>query len=329
MKRILLILLTILAWLGVSQAGPLPAVETEHYRIEYTDGQAGMAKRLAGEIEAWHTRIYAELGAEPSSPATIAVAANEAEMFALVAERQKGSHPPEWAAGLAYPRDRNIYVHAGVPAEELLTTVQHEISHLAMGAAAGAGRVPIWFSEGVAVRQSEPLALERMWLLTEAALMDRLLPLSALERGYPKGAARAGVGYAQSVHFVGYLIREHGAGRFRTLMQTLARGEDPFGEVVADVYGVPLAAIEAEWRQSLNFWWGWIPVVFAGTFGWVLLGLLAVYGWRRRRREQARRMHDMAGREAVDMAEDVEIAHDLRPPSRAHDPYEGRPPSIH
>jgi hypothetical protein len=216
-----------------------------------------------------------------------------------------------------------------VPAEELLTTAQHEISHVALGSLAGPGRTPIWFSEGLAIRQSEPVAFERIWLMTEAALVDRLLPLSALDSAYPPGGGRIGVGYAQSVHFVGFLATRYGDARFKAFIRALGSRAEPFEAVLAEVYGQPLAALEAEWREGLTFWWGWIPVVVVGTSFWVILGGLLVFAWRRRRREQASRMRTLAGLEAVDMAEDIEIAHDLRPSRDTHDPYQGRPPSIH
>lgn len=331
-------LVLVFAWGASADAEPatwdLGRVETEHYTLEHAEGLAPAARRLAQDIEAWHTRIYAELGADASTHATISVLHDEREMFALVADRQPGSRPPEWAAGLAFPQSRTIYLRADTPMSELLVTTQHEISHVALGEAAGPGRVPIWFTEGVAIRQSEPLAIDRIWLLTEASLADRLLPLDDLVRGFPVNGQRAGVAYAQSVHFIGFLISKMGAPRFQALLAGLretAHGGAPvpFQAVVAETYGRPLATIEAEWRDSLSFWWGWIPVVFAGASFWFLLGVVLVAAWRKRRREQARRMRDLAGLEAVDMAEDIEIAHDLRPPPRAHDPYHGRPPSVH
>lgn len=313
---------------------PLEATDTAHYRIEYGPGLAPAARTLAHRVEEWHARIYAELGADPADHTDIAIMGDERDMFDLVAQRQSGSRPPEWASGLAFPGSRTIYLRANIPADELATTAQHEISHIAMGEAAGPGRVPVWFTEGVSIRQSEPLAVDRIWLLTEAALADRLLPLDQLTRGFPANGNRAGVAYAQSVHFIGFLFSHYGADRFRGLMNGLresarANPPVPFQAVVADVYGQPLGMIEAQWRESLNFWWGWIPIVFAGASFWVLAGLLLYGAFRKRRREQARRMHDLAGLEAVDMAEDVEISHNLRPPPKMHDPYDGRPPSIH
>ncbi len=305
-------------------------LETPHYRLEYAPSVAGQAHRLVESLEVWHARIYAELGAEAQGTTTISLMPDERDMFAAVSRRHPGSRPPEWASGLAFPARRSIFLRGDVSAEELIKTTQHEISHVALGSVPRGGpHVPIWFNEGVAIRQSEPVAFERIWMMTEAALVDQLLPLSELDRAYPKGGGRVGVGYAQSVHFVGYLISHYGEARFHALVRGLGAPGARFEAVAEQVYGRPLTGIEAEWRDSLSFWWGWIPVVALGASMWVLMGLLMVWAWRRRRREQSTRMRDLAGLEAVDMAEDIEIAHDLRPPGGSHDPYHGRPPSIH
>jgi hypothetical protein len=325
------LLATLLGGVGPARAeSDVDVLETPHYRLEYAPSVAGQANRLVGSLESWHTRIYAELGAEAKGTTIITLMPDERDMFAAVSKRHPGSRPPEWASGLAFPARRTIFLRGDVPAEELIKTTQHEISHVALGSVTGEGtHVPIWFNEGVAIRQSEPVAFERIWLMTEAAMVDQLLPLSELDRGYPEGGGRVGVGYAQSVHFVGYLISRHGEARFQSLVRALGAPEARFESAVEQVYGRPLAGIESEWRDSLSFWWGWIPVVALGASMWVLLGLLLVWAWRRRRREQSTRMRDLAGLEAVDMAEDIEIAHDLRPPGGSHDPYHGRPPSIH
>ena len=315
---------------GAHAEESLDALSTAHYRIEYAPSMKGLATRLVGNVEAWHARISGELGAKAVGITTITLMPDERDMFAAIARKHPGSRPPEWASGLAFPRLRSIFLRGDVPAEELLTTAQHEISHVALGAAIGDGaRVPIWFSEGVAIRQSEPVAFDRIWLLTESALADKLLPLSELDRGYPTGGGRVGVGYAQSVHFVGFLVSRDGEAKFHALVQALSTPGAEFEATLAKVYGRPLSGIETEWRDTLGFWWGWIPVVFIGASFWVILGLLLVWAWRRRRREQALRIRDLAGREAVDMADDIEIAHDLRPPQGTLDPYDGRPPSIH
>jgi len=315
-----------------AESAEFERLDTEHYAVEWAPGLAPSARRVAETLEREHTRIYRELGAEAVGQTRVTLLGNERDLLETARARHPGSAPPEWAAGLAYPGVRAIYLRADVSAQELETTAVHELSHVAMGDLAGAGGVPTWFTEGVAVRQSEPFAVDRATTLTQAAMLDRLLRLDALERGFPEGGARAGLAYAQSVHFVGWLIETRGAQPFSALMRALsqARG-DPrgFEGSIERVYGEPLSALERRWRDALSFWWGWMPIVVLSSGAWVGAAALLVYAWRRRIRERVARLRDMAGLEAVDLAEDIEIAHDLRPRRDLLDPYGGRPPSIH
>lgn len=312
--------------------GPvLATMQTAHYLIEYAPGLEGHARTLAQVVERHHARIYGELSLPVAQPETrVTILADEASMLAEAARRHGGQRPPEWAAGLAYPASREIFLHAGVEPAELDRTFQHEISHVALGALVGKGRVPTWFSEAIAIKQSEGFALERAWLLTQAATMDGLLHLSELERGFPASGGRAGVAYAQAVHFVGYLQQQFGPERFAALLNRLREADgQPFADAFEATYGQTLLAVETDWRGSLKLWWGWIPVVFGSATAWLLATAMLVWGWRRRRRQQAARLQTLRATEAVEMAEDIEVAGGFQPPPAVVDPYAGRPPTLH
>lgn len=289
------------------------------------------ALRVLGDGATDHAaRIYRELGlASPTTPIQVTVVGDEAAMLDLVEVRKEGRRPPEWADGLAYPAAREIYLHLGKGFAEMEETFQHEISHVAFHEAVAGARVPRWFKEGLAIAQSEPLSFDRMQLLTEAALLGGVMRLEELEQGFPASGARAGVAYAQAVHFVGWLQDEYGPARFADLLARMRDDGMQFEAAIQAVYPMPLSGLEDVWRDSLEVWWGWLPVAFGGTTIWSLGAFLLIAAWRRKRRERAVRIRRMAAAEAVDMAEDIEIAHDLRPPRGLHDPYDGRPPTVH
>lgn len=330
MKRLLLALWALLAWMSPAIADEAFATETtQHYEFEYAPELEARVRPLIAKAEAHHARIYGEVGvvASPDAPTRVTVLADRAEMLRVAAARHGGRAPPEWAAGLAYPATREIFLHVQVPPGELDTTFQHEISHVAVGELGT--RVPRWFSEGLAIRQSEGVAMERIWLLTEAALVDAVHDLDELNRGFPISGARAGVAYAQAVHFVGWLQSEYGQARFQRLLEVIRDEGKTLPDAVAAVYPDDLRTIEQAWRGSLRVWWGWVPVIFGSTTLWGAATVLLVFGWRRRRRQRVARLRDMAATEAVEMAEDIEVAHGLEPPSNLHDPYDGRPPTVH
>ncbi|MEZ4434161.1 MAG: peptidase MA family metallohydrolase [bacterium] len=320
--------------------------ETARYRFEWAPGLDGYAESLMARVEGHHDRIYGELGIDSDKPTTVVVLRDQDEMLEE-ARRRFGTPPPEWAAGLAWPAHRTILLHVGVGPAELDATFRHEISHVAFGEI-GAGRnVPRWFTEGLAIKQSEGIDFDRAWMLTEAATMGALHPLRALDRGFPASGARAGVAYAQAVHFVGYLQSVYGEERFQNLIKGLRDGV-AFDDAVRAAFGTPLPAIEAEWQKTLEVRWGWLPVLFGSTSLWALATVMLVLAWRRRKRQRAAQMAILAAREAVAIADDVAVAAPYRPPAPppeprpgpppeppppprvvVHDPYDGRPPTIH
>lgn len=319
--------IALLGWLSAAGAQPFERKETARYHFEYAEGLHGFAEQLMETVEADHDRIYGELGIETKTPTTVVILGDDDAMLAE-AVRRFGGRPPEWAAGLAWPRARTILLHVGVGRDELASTFRHEISHVALGTVGERG-IPRWFKEGLAIRQGEGVDLERAWKLTEAATLGVLLPMDDLNRGFPASGARAGVAYAQAVHFVGYLMGTYGEAAFHDLIRRLRDGQT-FDEAMAGAYPVSLAEIEADWLSTLKVRWGWLPVIFGSTTLWAIAGVLLVLGWRRRRRQRSARIERLRKEEAVEMAEDIEVAlPPFVPPRPLHDPYDGRPPTIH
>lgn len=302
---------------------------TDNYRFEWSPGLDGFGDALAASVEAHHARIYGELGVVSGGRTRVTLLDDESEMLQVASARHDGRRPPEWARGLAYPRTREIFLHATVGPRQLDVTFQHEISHVALGEISRHVPVPRWFSEGLAIRQSEGFDLERTWLLTQASTVGALLPLRDLSRGFPDSGSRAGVAYAQAVHFVGHLQSRYGADGFRDLVAAMRDERLGFTDAVESAYGASLDAIERDWRGGLEVWWGWVPMLFGSTSLWVFAAFLLVTGWRRHRRLRTVRLDELRSLEAVSDADDIEIAHALDPPPNLHDPYDGRPPTIH
>ncbi len=330
MRPSILLVFALLLVPQVASSEPALVVrETPNYRFEWAPGLDGFGEALVDVVEGHHARIYGELGVASGGPTRVTLLDDEAAMLEVAAARHDGHRPPEWARGLAYPRTREIFLHATVGPAQLDVTFQHEISHVALGEIARHAKIPRWFSEGIAIRQSEGFALDRTWLLTQAATVGALLPLRSLSQGFPDSGSRAGVAYAQAVHFVGHLQGEFGAERFRALIAAMREQRLGLTDAVAETYGRSLDSIEADWRGGLEVWWGWLPMVFGSTTLWVFAAFLLVAGWRRHRRLRSARLDSLRALEAVSDAEDIEIAHALDPPPALHDPYDGRPPTIH
>ena len=159
--------------------------------------------------------------------------------------------------------------------------------------------------------------------------MDRLIPLSRLADGFPRSGGRAGLAYAQSVHFVQYLRQRLGAEGFRRLLASLGTHRGDVPAALSETLGVSSARISVEWHDHLRVRWGWLPIIFSETSLWIFASLLLLLGWWRRR-TQARVKLDLMRREEE---QNIEGAIDIRSESQTDqgslDPYDGRPPTFH
>ena len=143
--------------------------------------------------------------------------------------------PPPWATGLAMRSDRLILVTLTATDDARVTDAEdiflHEVVHIAEWDAAGGNKTPIWFSEGLAIHVSGEFSFERSKVLVEAAIRNKLLPLSELSDKYPGDGRRVNVAYAQSADLVGWLEENYGPGFLSALLWRVRKG-DEFGRSV-------------------------------------------------------------------------------------------------
>ena len=222
-----------------------------------------------------------------------------ASMMLTRAVEEQGSAPPDWADGLAYPKALTIYIHSGRPINETLSTYLHEVSHIALHQAVLGRPLPRWFKEGMAILQSEPFDAERIWVFSQAAAMSQVLDLQQLAIGFPQGGHRAGIAYAQSLHFVGFLRRRLGGQGLSDLLSRVRQGI-PFEAALGQAAGVDLQVLEDEWRTSLSMEWGWVAVVLSADALWGLGALLLVVAYVRKRLEIRAGMQRLRDQDAAD-----------------------------
>lgn len=172
---------------------------------------------------------------------------DDPESMRALAQRERGWAPPEWANGLAYPKERVIYLHRD-HREGLARTLRHELAHIAL---ADMKALPLWMNEGLAVWASEQVSFERMKTLAQARLSGALLPISSLTRRFPSSPSLAQLAYAQSAHFVTSLADEYGEEPLRETLRGLARGEG-LEETLHQHLGHDLRSLEGRWRSALT-----------------------------------------------------------------------------
>jgi hypothetical protein len=276
-------------------------------------GRIVVRAEAALEDRAWKTLERADLALEVIAedlPGLDVPRTVEIRMVRDAADMQKAAPPggrvPAWAAGVAYPRAGVLVVatYRGPSEIDVDDTVDHELAHLALGAALG-DAAPRWLHEGFAYLHSTDWTWERAQTLAGMAWFGSTIPLDDLELGFPAQELPASRAYAQSYDFVAFLARR---GRwadatddgdrfpFQQFLVQVARTGDV--DLAAQrAFGRRLPELFEEWRSDLKGRFMFLPVGLFLFAIWALGIVLLVLAWRRRRRQNRRRLDDWARQE--------------------------------
>ena len=184
------------------------------------------------------------------------------------------------------------------PDHTLETVLRHEIAHVLIDRAArrssGApirnrGGVPRWFNEGLAIYGSRDWGFEDRARLTVATFRREGLALSDLDRRFHGGSHSAAGAYALSAAFVRYLLDQHGPFVAARIFDQMTLGH-AFDEAFRRAVGNTLAAEEAQFWRHLDIWNKWVPLLSSSTTLWMLITLLALWAFKRRRERDAELM---------------------------------------
>lgn len=238
---------------GAAAPGGEPAHVTPHFRFHPVDGTEQNTARLAAVAESRYDRLCRMLDACELSGGPVDVyVARDATGFAAAFGSRSDSPMAEWAVGVAFLRDRRIVLRGyGSALFTLQETFDHEVSHIIVHDAAGPGRVPRWFSEGVAIWQAGEPVLERLVQAQRAAIADRLVPLAELDRQFPDKGAAVSLAYAEAALFVRWLERSHGFDSLPRLFARMRSGAS-FDDAFVAIFEAPLATLDEAWRDGLE-----------------------------------------------------------------------------
>ncbi|MDP9001260.1 MAG: peptidase MA family metallohydrolase [Myxococcota bacterium] len=311
---------------------PAPAdfqrIERGWLTIEFPASVRDRVEALARDAEEYRVRLSAEFGQGVLDQALVRMARNPEQMAELAPE---GAPPPAYAAGVAYPSAHLALLALQAPgtweAPDLVELLRHELAHLALSDAVAGHHVPRWFDEGLAIYESGELPWARRLALADASLGRRLLPLADLDRGFPIDRYEVNVAYAESADFVSFLQRDVDRARFGSLVERVRAGTQ-FDRALEDAYGTDLRKLEYEWREEVSRRFGLVPALTGGGLLWVLIVVLAIAAWVKRRRQAKAKLARWA-REEAEMASIVAAADRERvekaPPLLAEEDMPARP----
>jgi hypothetical protein len=216
--------------------------------------------------------------------------------IALVQEGSRAARAAApWISGYAIAPDRIVLFPARVnryPDFGLAALLRHELAHLYVARAAGpagAGQVPRWFNEGLAMAVGREPGLGDRARVALAVIDDASLPLARLDRAFAGGEAEVHSAYALAGDFVRELLQRHGGESAARILAGVARGER-FRDAFHGVTGQTLADFESSYWKRRTLLDRWVPVVSSSVVLWGGIALLALAAIRRRRARDAERL---------------------------------------
>ncbi len=271
----------LLLWLVLPSARAAPTAEPEWHtltrpgvRIRYRAGQAAVADRAAAAAAEAITRAGRELGIAPERAITVVLHPTHRDFGRAV-----GLGRRELVVGIAAGAHDVAHVDASGAIAGLPRLVAHEVAHLLLSQAVGAG-VPRWFDEGYAEHVSgspEWAARER---LAEGSGTRRLFRLAELEQHFPRAGEEAAIAYAQAHSLVAYLLKQSPPEALAHLVRQMRAGK-AFPEALVAATGRDAAQWEAAWRRDLHGGSRWQPwILFAAGASGITMALLCLLAFR-------------------------------------------------
>ncbi len=267
-----------------------PAAADHKQRSRYFTFESKESDRttlfLAKNADSIAESISAQLGFALNGPVHVIVALNRAHFHAV---QPAGVQLPDWAVGVAYPH-RNLIVLLKNPRGDILKTFKHEVCHILLGKAFGAGHhVPRWLHEGMAIIVAGQWSMQRLTTMTMGVLTGRILSMEDITHGFPRDARRAELAYCQSFYFISFLKSKFGNDEFRTFLSVYSSSKD-FKLALRKTYFLHWEEIEELWLDYLKVRFSWIPILFSTGTLWFLASLVFIWGYVHKKRKVRKKM---------------------------------------
>ncbi len=279
-------------------------LSSKHFTIE-SFGRDRTALFLTNHADAIAESVSAQLGFALGGRMHVVVAPDR-ERFHNV--QPAGVQLPDWAVGVAYPH-RNLIVLLKNPHGDILKTFEHEICHILLGQAFGAGhRVPRWLHEGMAIIVAGQWSMQRLSTMTMAVLTGRVLSMENITHSFPRDAHRAELAYCQSFYFISFLKSKFGDEKFRAFLKTYSSCKD-FKLALRKTYFLHWEELENLWLEYLKVRFSWIPILSSTGTLWFLASLIFIWGYVHKKRKARNKMRQWELEEHLSGEDDWKTRH--------------------
>lgn len=291
MKLLLLVMILLCA---ACPCRAFDTIATRQFVFYATPDDRRAAAYLAKTADATLQAMAASLGLAAGGPVDVYVTG---DIGAFYRARPDAGRLPAWAAGAAWPEKKLIVIRTG-RGGDIGQTFVHELNHVLLGRAfRGAGRVPRWLSEGLAMIWADEWSLHRLTTMTIAALSGKLLPMDELADRFPADLAAAEIAYCQSFYFIAFLKREFGEPAFQRFFHEYTKYRD-FRGAVRLAFQMDWFELDRLWRRHVALNFSWLPLVTSTSTLWFLAALLFIAGYIRKKRKARQLLRQWEQQEA-------------------------------
>ena len=166
----------------------------------------------------------------------------------------------------------------------LENTLKHEICHLLLHHHIKNQNLPRWLDEGVCQWVSHGISdiimNPKQSFLSKAAAREKFIPLSSLQRGFPRDKGPLLLAYEESKSFLDYITGRFGRDGLLNALGFMKKGEDEYA-AFHRAFNLTLNSLENDWHESLKKKMSWLAQVsfylYEILFG--LMALIAVYAF--------------------------------------------------
>jgi hypothetical protein len=121
------------------------------------------------------------------------------------------------------------------------------------------------------------------YTLARAAITSGPIPISALEKSFPRDGRRAHVAYIESFSFFLFIIDRYGAEAIPEIIGTVASGAS-FREAFKRSTGTDLETAEKKWLKRFRIRYKIVPIVTSSITLWMVITFLVLMAYAAKKR---------------------------------------------
>ena len=255
-----------------------------------------MAREIEKLIEESERGIARELGLERISTIRV-ILASDTKTYRILHQGKV----PEWGIAFSSLEDQVLGINVDLVVRNprpFSTVVRHELSHLLLSQRVEGARVPTWFMEGLAMRQSGEWGFSDEWRFMTMAARRSMPYLEELRGSFPPSADEAALDYGLSYLAVDELLRDR-PGALMTLTAFIRDTRD-FESAFKSTFGISTYDFAGKLYVEIDRRYKVPGTILNATPYWLALALLfvAVYVAKRvRTRRKLERWEEEEARE--------------------------------